>query len=101
MVSLEEVHFKDFYETYVQGVTCPDKLNLFETDRYVCDEYLSDDDSDNSENIRVNKFFPDCGCCFLYPRRFLFISRRENFNLGYLAPRRPRFPTRKFQSRLF
>ena len=32
MASLEEVHYKDFYETYVQGVTCPDKLNLFETD---------------------------------------------------------------------
>ena len=81
MASLEEVLFKDFYETYVQGVTCPDKLNLFETDRYMCDEYLSDDDSDKSENIRVNKFFPDCGCCCFYTL-VDFISRRENFNLG-------------------
>ena len=63
MASLKEVHFTHFYETYVQGVTCPDKLNLFETDRYMCDEYLSDDDSDKSEDIRVNIFFADGGCC--------------------------------------
>ena len=81
MASLEEVIFKDFYETYVQGVTCPDKLNLFETDRYMCDEYLSDDDSEKSENICVNKFFSDCGCCCFYTLLH-FISRRENFNLG-------------------
>ena len=48
MASLEEDHFKDFYETYVQGVTCPDKLNLFETDLYICDGYFSDDNSDKS-----------------------------------------------------
>ena len=99
MASLEEVHFKDFYETYVQGVTCPEKLNLFETDRYMCDEYLSDDDSDNSENIRVNKFFPDCGCCFLAPRRLHFPTRK--FQSRLFSTSRLRFPTRKFQSRLF
>ena len=48
----------------------------------MCDEYLSEDDSDKSENIRVNKKISDCGCCCFYTLDVDFISRRENFILG-------------------